>query len=458
MGIKFLTKEEVQDVAKGALGKTFKDIADKDFNYGNKGTLGQLLERSVFKFANNSKSEPDFIDAGIELKLTPYKKNANGSLSAKERLVLSLIDYMNEYKYSFEESKFLRKNKKIELLWYLYEKSKDELDYVITNEKYISLDDKEFSDDAKIIKSDWNFIINKILEGKAHELSESDTMYLGACPKGRNSSDKTKQPFSDILAMRRAFCYKQSYMTILVRKYISNEKIEKTIKGSLNNQTFDDYIIKTVGKYYGKSETELSKIFEIDTNAKSKFSILFSRMLKVNGNIENTEEFLKANIKVKTVRIEQNGRIKENMSFPAFKFTEIVNEKWEESNLYQTFENTKYMFVIFKKNNNNEYIFERVKLWNMPEEILQKEIKRVWDKTKRTIKSGDIEKKSKDGKRENNFPKSTENKYCHVRPHGRNSKDTYPLQVKDKSTGAEEYTKQCFWLNRSYIKSIIEEV
>lgn len=31
MGIKFLTKEEVQDVAKGALGKTFKDLADKDF-------------------------------------------------------------------------------------------------------------------------------------------------------------------------------------------------------------------------------------------------------------------------------------------------------------------------------------------------------------------------------------------------------------------------------------------
>ena len=49
MGVRFLTKKEVQDVAKGALGKTFRELADKDFNYNNKGTLGQLLERSIFK-------------------------------------------------------------------------------------------------------------------------------------------------------------------------------------------------------------------------------------------------------------------------------------------------------------------------------------------------------------------------------------------------------------------------
>lgn len=142
MGVRFLTKEEVRDVAIGSLGKTFRELADKNFNYNNKGTLGQLIERSVFNFANNSRPEPDFIDAGIELKSTPYKVNKNGTLSAKERLVLCLIDYMREYKYSFENSDFLRKNKNIELLWYLYDKSKEKLDYIITNEIYISLDDK----------------------------------------------------------------------------------------------------------------------------------------------------------------------------------------------------------------------------------------------------------------------------------------------------------------------------
>ena len=247
MSIRFLTKEDVQVVARGALGKTFGELSDEKFNYDNKGTLGQLIEKSIFHFANNSKSAPDFEDAGIELKLTPYKKNNNGTLSAKERLVLNLIDFCAEYKYDFKSSHFLFKNKNIQLLWYLYEKNKRREDYVITNELYFSLFDKEFAEDYEIIKSDWEFIIDKIKKGKAHEISESDTLYLGACPKGKNKNDKTSQPFSDILAMRRAFCYKVSYMTILVRKYIANERIEKVVKKTLKNKSFEgSFCLQTI--------------------------------------------------------------------------------------------------------------------------------------------------------------------------------------------------------------------
>ena len=34
---------------------------------------------------------------------------------------------------------------------------------------------------------------------------------------------------------------------------------------------------------------------------------------------------------------------------------------------------------------------------------------------------------------------------------------SYILPVEDKFTGLNEYTKHCFWLNNSYILSIIEE-
>ena len=50
----------------------------------------------------------------------------------------------------------------------------------------------------------------------------------------------------------------------------------------------------------------------------------------------------------------------------------------------------------------------------------------------------------------------SENEYCHVRPHAQKAIDVYPLPVKDKLTGLEEYTKQCFWLNNSYVLKIIE--
>ena len=51
----------------------------------------------------------------------------------------------------------------------------------------------------------------------------------------------------------------------------------------------------------------------------------------------------------------------------------------------------------------------------------------------------------------------SENAVCHVRPHGRNANDTIKLPVHDKLTGATEYTKQCFWINNSYIKKIFGE-
>ena len=42
----------------------------------------------------------------------------------------------------------------------------------------------------------------------------------------------------------------------------------------------------------------------------------------------SAEEFEKANIVVKTIRIGKNNKIKESMSFPTFKFKELVQEEF----------------------------------------------------------------------------------------------------------------------------------
>ena len=217
-------KQEIEIIAKSAIGKSIKDIMKEEIitidSHGiNKGGLGQLVEQYLFGIQNNSESEPDFMPAGIELKVTPYKKIKGGKLSAKERLVLNIINYMDEWKNDFKDSHFWFKNNKVQLLWYLWEPNKDNKEFKITHEKLLELDKNE---DLKQIEEDWHYIIQKIKDGKAHEISEADTMYLGACTKGANASSKRKQPFNDILAMQRAFCFKTSYMTQLVRKYIGD--------------------------------------------------------------------------------------------------------------------------------------------------------------------------------------------------------------------------------------------
>lgn len=450
---------EIAIITQSALGKSFKEIKDLELvndedTKVQKGGLGNLIEKALFGIDANGESEPDFIDAGIELKVTPYRKNKDNTLSAKERLVLNMIDYNTEYKNEFETSHFWFKNNKLQIIWYLHEDDKDKLDFRITHEKLLNL---SLSEDLKQIKEDWNKIINKIRQGKAHEISEGDTMYLGACTKGANSSDIRTQPNSDIPAMRRAFCFKTSYMTQLVRKYIGNyEDVEKVL--STTDKTFEAYVKEIVSKYKGKTQTELKEMFNVESDAKSLNSILVSRMFNVQGNLSATEEFLKANIIPRTVRIETNGRIKESFPFPTFKYNEIIQEEWEDCEFRNTVETTKYMFFVFQ-NNGQDYVFKGIKLWNMPETDIEIYVKEMWLKTKEVILNGNIVKEiDSNGYRVTNFPGMSENPVCHVRPHAQNAQDTYPLPVTDKVTGLNEYTKHCFWLNNKYIEDILKQI
>lgn len=281
-------------------------------------------------------------------------------------------------------------------------------------------------------------------------------MYLGACTKGANANSVRKQPFSDILAKQRAFCLKTSYMTQLVRWYIGGENIEKVCPHLNSNLTFEQELKAKLSIYVGKTVEELCEKFNLTINAKNLNERLLAKMLGIKGRIAQTDEFQKANIVPKTIRVNEKGTIKESMSFPTFKFDEIVNQNWEDSDLYVMFSTTKFMFVIFVEKNGH-YEFQGIKFWNMPMSILENDVKNTWCKTVDVIKNGEIIKEIKNNKRYTNFPGMSENEYCHVRPHGQNANDTYPLPVRDKMTGITEYTKQCFWLNNSYILKIISE-
>lgn len=62
------------------------------------------MKNDIFIIQSNNDARPGFDKAGVELKVTPYKINKNGSISAKERLILTMIDYCSVVNESFEES------------------------------------------------------------------------------------------------------------------------------------------------------------------------------------------------------------------------------------------------------------------------------------------------------------------------------------------------------------------
>ena len=69
---------------------------------------------------------------------------------------------------------------------------------------------------------------------------------------------------------------------------------------------------------------------------------------------------------------------------------------------------------------------------------------RVWKRTVQTLREGVQLIRTPRGIR-NNLPKQSESPVAHVRPHGINALDTLPLP------DGRAMTKQCFWLNNTYI-------
>ena len=105
---------------------------------------------------------------------------------------------------------------------------------------------------------------------------------------------------------------------------------------------------------------------------------------------------------------------------------------------------------MYKYDENEILRLRGCQFWSIPYDDLEGDVKKVWNKTGDVIKNG-LQIKEINGIRYNNFPKASENAVCHVRPHAKDAKDTYELP------DGREYTKQCFWLNNSYILSQINE-
>lgn len=392
-------KYSIEKYAQKLVGKTFNDICKEDLNdtiviesentyvlaHGDKkrkGGLGELVEERFFHYKANSDSSPDFKEAGVELKVTPYKINKNKSISAKERLVLTMIDYNSVIdEKEFDSSHFWYKSQWLLLVYYLWEKEiKDRLDYRIDYARLFTPSEE----DLEVIRNDYFKIIEKIEAGYAHELSESDTMYLSACTKSSDSSVVRAQPNSDIPAKPRAFAYKSSYMTYVLNHYIhgAKPKYESIIKND-NIKDIEAYITDKINKHKGKSVTELCADYDIefDKIPKNLYAMLAYRMLGITSN--NAEEFVKANIKVKTIRIDKNNTIKENMSFPTFDFISITKQDWEESEFYELLSSTKFLFIVYHEQEDGLYIFDHAQFWNIPYKTLNGEVKEVWKKQSR---------------------------------------------------------------------------
>lgn len=359
--MKFKTKDELLQYTSNIVGKTFEEIDSKHLLENTtlrrqKGLLGHVVETGFYNYPINNDSRADFEELDIELKVSGYVRNKNGTLRAKERLVLSKIDYNQIINETFENSHVLGKCKNMLIIWYEYDTSKEVKDFLITNYQLYDMEK-----DKKIFKNDFEIIKGKVLNGKAHELSEGDTSYLGACTKARTSSDRTTQPFSDILSKPRAYSLKNAFMTGILREGIEQSK---TISFS-NFNTVEDYVRDKLKPYFGKTQLEIYEEITGETYH-GKISKGISKKIsdiligKDKDLPQKDEIFTKTSFIIKNLPIQENGKPRERMSFKTISLSDFDGE-WEDSFWKNYFEETTLITICYQEVNRSKNGFRILK-------------------------------------------------------------------------------------------------
>lgn len=455
--------QSIVDYGMKLLGHSLKELHPEAKIFNGKGGLGTSVEYYHYDYEPNSESRPDFPEAGLELKCTPLKLLADNSMGSKERLVLNIINFIEEADKTFETSSFWNKNKFLLLMFYLHESGVNPVDMLF---KLIRT--WEFpKEDLKIIRDDWDKIHSMILAGKADELTEGLTFYLAACMKGSKAGeDMRKQPFSEKLAQQRAYSLKSGYINKIIlssyldanlrqqlnispqrlsalQKKYSSENIVKSIKAYKCGETFEGLVERKMRPYYGKTVSQIIKIFRIELNPSSKdFSYHVCRAI-LGVKSKRIQEFENAGVSLKTIALEANrDYIVESMSFPYIRFVDIVNQSWENSDWYNLL-TSKFFFVVFRKSTDgikHNMTLEKAFFWNMPLTDLEV-AEELWYDTKQKVIKGDYD----------SFITTKSHPICHVRPHGTKG------QTVETPQGIQVQPK-CFWLNNDYILDIVKNM
>ncbi len=458
-------KFSILEYSKNLLGKTLAEAIYPDTiyeGYSGKGRLGQMVEKYYFGYEVNSLQEADFAEAHIELKCTPLKKLKDKTLAIKERLVCTMIDYSDVYKKDFNESHIYLKCAEMLILFYLHQSG-----VPVEHLKFIysvlwQIPEK----DLLIIEQDYKTIVNKVREGRAHELSEGDTTYLGACRKGQKG-DSDQMYFlpngekAKIAAPKRAFSLKPAYMRTILEfakqsksgcSYNTSSlckgygKSELISEAELKAKSFEDILLDRFKPYYGKTYEELCHELNLGTStAKSKYALIANAILTENQtrgeDIKKSEEWLKSGIRLKTIRIQASGRPKEAMSFENINYQEILQEEeWTDSRLYELF-TSRFFFVVFKEIE-GEYRLEKAFFWTMPYQDLA-DAAIYWKDVQKNVEENHIDS--------HYFYREGQHKKFHVRPKAKDSSD---VAINPHGGSAPKY---CYWFNHDYVQDIVNK-
>ncbi|KMT22315.1 Sau3AI family type II restriction endonuclease [Clostridium cylindrosporum] len=436
--MKFNSEKELLDYTERIKGKTFGELDKLDLLNklkNDKGVLGKVVETGFYGYSLNNSAQADFSSLGIELKVTGLKVNKNNTVSAKERLVLSKINFCDIVNETFEFSKLIFKNKKLLIIWYEYKSNTSYSDFVI---KHYQLYDMSIDED--VLKNDFSIIKNKVINGQAHLLSEGDTSYLGACTKASDSSERTNQPFSNEPAKPRAFSLKSSFMTGILRNS------DKLLTNHNNFKTVEEYVLSKLKPYIGLTQLEIyNKItgLEINRIPKNLSKMISDRLIGKDTELVSKHDlFSKTTFIIKNIPVDENYHPIERLSFRNLVLSEFSNE-WDDSDWQNYFQEVTIILICYegKNKSNGHRVLKGIKRIAFTADdisLFEQSYKMVRD----AIKDRDISKLP--------YPNKFNEPTLVIAPKGNSGDDAY------NNFFENDTTKTCFMLDKEFVYNKIK--
>lgn len=459
----FYDEESLLKHAKSLKGKKIHDLlAGKDFDSG-KGAIGNIIEREGFGIANNNDARPDFAHLGIELKALPLKVDAKGGLRVKERTKVCSINYKELIKERWDASHAKSKLIKILFVFYRYD-SKSPNHSQILDFHLFHLGNA----DEPLISSDWHRTQQRVQDGKAHELSESENVVLAASRSGAGKLSEDKWPeqpnqIYQARARQRAFSLKPSFTRAIwqeVSQSVSYDRIlDKFSYQSI--EQLEHIILEKLNVWEGVTLKEFMEEQNLPMHsAKNAHASILRAALGFKTKNKAIKEIDQLGLMVKTTPCRTTDFYPfESMSFPYQPLGDIkAEERFDESEFYTYLQG--FLIIPLLRAKREDKSPEKVRfgksfIWR-PSKTELLGIQQEWENIHATINKGIlINRKPTKNKKgfilQNNLLKETKSTYIHVRPHARDSYDI------DKSLGEISISKQCFWFNKKWIQVLISK-
>jgi DNA mismatch repair protein MutH len=449
-------------------GMTVRDVAIKvgrgDLAIAKgKGSIGQVLQTWFAVPFSDNRPQADLPDArvprsdavGIEIKIVPMRQSSKRDvLRAKERNVISMINYSSLQAERWSTASVRHKLEHILFIFYLYDYEDWRRSSVLKSVLW-SLRDEPLS---KRIEKDWSHTRDLVAAGHASLLTESDkeTVILRTCRKGAGGSreQKISIPGSTEPAWKRAFSIAPGHLDlVLARNQQSVPLVSFLPDVAASTISFEGAVLTRLRTLVGRRLRDLDPSKDWSKSHKNAAALVVKRALRLELDPDQIVDFVERRVLIRVLPVlNKSQKLKEAVSFPVMRLREFADEEWEESSLL-SFLQLILFIPTFLANNKTRQADRRIGdswFWSPSERELG-EIQSEWTAYQNQVRSGACKtKKDPRGRAISGLLKESQTTYIHMRPHGRDSEDL------DEDRLGNRIVKQSFWLNKRFLEQLME--